>query len=91
MLGHSNRSSEYIGWCFCTTIDGNKKQIQCKFCSKVIKGGITRLKQHLARKTGDVAPCPDVSANVKRDMMKLLQDYKEKKKQKVRITRDLED
>ncbi|KAJ8434642.1 LOW QUALITY PROTEIN: hypothetical protein Cgig2_032920 [Carnegiea gigantea] len=54
-------------------------------------GGITRLKQHLAHKTGDITPYPDVSADVKRDMMKLLQDYKEKKRQKTRITRDLED
>jgi len=91
MSGNSNRSSEDIGWRFCTAVDGNRKQVQCKFCSKIIKGGITRLKQHLAHKKGDVAPCPDVSANVKRDMMRLLQDYKEKKIQKVRITRDLED
>jgi len=45
----------------------------------------------LPHKTGDIAPCSDVSIDVKRDIMKLLQDYKEKKKQKVRITRDLED
>ena len=79
MTGHSNRSSEDIGWRFCTAIDGNKKQVQCKFCSKVIKVGMTRLKQHSAHKTGDVAPCLDVSGDVKRDMMKLLQDYKEKR------------
>ncbi|KAJ8434362.1 hypothetical protein Cgig2_031608 [Carnegiea gigantea] len=52
----------------------------------IIKCGITRLKQHLAYKTGDVAPCPKVSADVKRDMNKLLQEFKEKKKD-----RDLEE
>ncbi|KAJ8432219.1 hypothetical protein Cgig2_003365 [Carnegiea gigantea] len=88
---HNSRSNEDIGWRFGIAIDRSRKQVQCKFCSKVIRGGITRLKQHLAHKTGDVAPCPDVSADVKRDMMKLLQDYKEKKRQKTRITRDLED
>ncbi|KAJ8432508.1 hypothetical protein Cgig2_001101 [Carnegiea gigantea] len=91
MPGHNNRSNENIGWRFGIAIDGSRKQVQCKFCNKVIRGGITRLKQHLAHKTGDVAPCLDVSAEVKRDMMKLLQDYKEKKRQKTRIARDLKD
>ncbi|KAJ8444195.1 LOW QUALITY PROTEIN: hypothetical protein Cgig2_031015 [Carnegiea gigantea] len=35
--------------------------------------------------TGNVASCPDVINEIKRDMMKLLQDYKEKKRQKIRI------
>ena len=30
---------------------------------------------------GDVAPCPEVSTEVKRDMNKLPQEFKEKKKQ----------
>ncbi|KAJ8435435.1 hypothetical protein Cgig2_012556 [Carnegiea gigantea] len=84
MSRHKTRSNEYIGWLFGIAIDGSRKQVQCKFCSKVIRGGITRLKQHLAHKT-------DVSAEVKRDMMKLLEGYKEKKRQKTRIARDMED
>ncbi|KAJ8440945.1 hypothetical protein Cgig2_020487 [Carnegiea gigantea] len=64
--------------------------MQCKFCDKIIKGGITRLKQHLAHKTDDVAPCLEVSAEVKRDMNKLLQEFKEKKTDKIRRARDLE-
>ena len=91
MSGRNSHSTEDIGWRFGIAIDGSRKQVQCKFCSKVIRGGITRLKQHLAHKTGDVALCPDVSAEVKRDMMKLLTEYKEKKRQKTRIARDLED
>ena len=91
MSGRNSHSTEDIGWRFGIAIDGSRKQVQCKFCSKVIRGGITRLKQHLAHKTGDVASCPDVSVEVKRDMMKLLTEYKEKKRQKTRITRDLED
>ena len=90
MSGHSSRSTEDVGWHFGTAVDGNKKQVQCKFCGKIIKGGITRLKQHLAHKTGDVAPCLEVFVEVKRDMSKLLQEFKEKKKDKVRMTRDLE-
>jgi len=91
MSGHSSRSTKDVGWHFSTTIDGNKKQVQHKFCGKTIKGGITHLKQHLAHKTGDVIPCPQVSADAKRDMNKLLQEFKEKKTKKVRRTRDLEE
>ncbi|KAJ8424740.1 hypothetical protein Cgig2_027773 [Carnegiea gigantea] len=82
MSGRNSHSTEDIEWRFGIAIDGSRT---------VIRSGITRLKQHLAHKTGDVVPCPDVSAEVKRDMMKLLTEYKEKKRQKTRIARDLED
>ncbi|KAJ8434924.1 hypothetical protein Cgig2_029770 [Carnegiea gigantea] len=64
MSRHNSRSNEDIGWRFGIAIDGSRKQVQCKFCSKVIRGGITRLTQHLAHKTSDVASCPDVSADL---------------------------
>jgi len=38
----------------------------------------------------DVSPCLDISADVKRDMIKLLKEYQRKKETK-RISRDLED
>ena len=76
-------------WHFDIAIHGSRKQVQCKFSGKVIRGGITHFKQILAQNMGDVASCPD-SAKVKRDMMKLLQEYKEKKRQKRRITGDLQ-
>ncbi|KAJ8433586.1 hypothetical protein Cgig2_012599 [Carnegiea gigantea] len=58
MFGHRSRLSEDVGWHFGTAVDGNKKQVQCKFCGEIIKGRITQ--------------------------------FKEKKKDKVRRTRDLE-
>ncbi|KAL2931551.1 DNA polymerase I [Bienertia sinuspersici] len=82
---------EDIGWSFGEPVDGNRRRIKCKFCNKIINGGITRLKQHLAHKKGDVAPCENVSADVKKDMMALLMDYKDKKKDKRRIDREVED
>ncbi|KAL2906728.1 hypothetical protein RDABS01_005438, partial [Bienertia sinuspersici] len=57
---------EDIAWNFGDPIDGNKRRIKCKFCNKIINGGITRLKQHLAHERGDVAPCESVSQNVKK-------------------------
>ena len=70
---------EDIGWSFGELVDGNKRKIRCKFCHKIINGGITRLKQHLAHKTGDVAACEKVSVEVKRDMMGLLMEFKDKR------------
>ncbi|CAO2816083.1 unnamed protein product [Amaranthus hypochondriacus] len=70
-------AGEDIGWSFGKAVDGNKKKIQRNFCGKVVTGGITRLKQHLAHKKGDVAPCSMVSGEVRRDMMTLLTSYKD--------------
>ncbi|KAE8712652.1 hypothetical protein F3Y22_tig00110239pilonHSYRG00274 [Hibiscus syriacus] len=43
-------------------VDGHRNNVRCEFCDKVIKGGITRLKEHLPAKKGNVAPWPNVSA-----------------------------
>ncbi|XP_056687918.1 uncharacterized protein [Spinacia oleracea] len=82
---------EDIGWKFGEAVDGNKRKVKCKFCHKIISGGITRLKQHLAHKSGDVAPCGSVSVDVKREIMALLMQTKDKKTEKNRMTRDFED
>ncbi|KAJ8452657.1 hypothetical protein Cgig2_004993 [Carnegiea gigantea] len=74
MSGHNSSSNENIAWHFGIAIDGSRKQVR----SKVIRGGMTHLEQHLAYKTSNVAPCPDVSTKRKRD-------------KKTRIARDLED
>ncbi|KAI5431732.1 hypothetical protein KIW84_035773 [Lathyrus oleraceus] len=40
--------SEDIGWYFGTPEPENRNNVRCKLCNVVIKGGITRLKQHIA-------------------------------------------
>lgn len=84
-------SGEDIGWRFGESIDGNKRKIKCKFCGKIINGGITRLKEHLAHKRGDVAPCSSVSVEVKKDMMAVLMNYKDKKRDKQRMQMEVEE
>ena len=54
------------------------------------RGGIIRLKEHLAHKRGNV-PLTNVSAPVQRDMTIVLKEYKDKKKDKIIQTRALED
>ncbi|KAJ8437492.1 hypothetical protein Cgig2_007469 [Carnegiea gigantea] len=56
MSGRNSHSTEDIGWRFGIAIEESRKQVQRKFCSKVMRG-----------------------------------EYKEKKRQKTRIARDLED
>ncbi|KAF1899755.1 hypothetical protein Lal_00019886 [Lupinus albus] len=55
-----------------------ENNIKCKPCGKVIKGDITRLKQHIAHYKEQVETCPKVTSVVREIMMKLLLDGKEK-------------
>ncbi|CAN1310028.1 hypothetical protein LINPERPRIM_LOCUS27924 [Linum perenne] len=45
------------GWEYATDIEGDSKKTKCKFCSKVLSGGIFRFKHHLARTKENVEPC----------------------------------
>ncbi|KAL2934265.1 putative phospholipid-transporting ATPase 9 [Bienertia sinuspersici] len=47
---------EDVGWDVGEPIDVKKRRIKCKFCNKIFREGITRLKQHLAHEKGDVTP-----------------------------------
>ena len=75
--------SDDIGWHFGEPMAGNKNNIRCKLCDKVIKGGITRLKQHIAHVKGQLARCARVTTLVQQSMMKLLMDAKAKKKKRL--------
>ncbi|KAF1881817.1 hypothetical protein Lal_00042526 [Lupinus albus] len=60
-------------------IPEHRNNIKCKLCGKVIKWGITRLKQHISHYRGQVVGCPRVTSVVRESMMKLLLDGEEKK------------
>ncbi|XP_057507390.1 uncharacterized protein LOC130790464 [Actinidia eriantha] len=58
-----------------------KKTFTCLYCGKTIKGGgINRMKQHLAGKSGEVGPCKKVPADVRFRMEECLKAIREKKK-----------
>ncbi|MBA0722619.1 hypothetical protein Golax_003278 [Gossypium laxum] len=42
--------SDDYGWRWGEPVEGGCNNVKCKFCERVIKGGITRLKEHLAAK-----------------------------------------
>ncbi|XP_050205098.1 uncharacterized protein LOC126655136 isoform X2 [Mercurialis annua] len=45
------------GWDHGVAQDERKKKVKCNYCGKVVSGGIYRLKQHLARVSGEVTYC----------------------------------
>ncbi|MQL95579.1 hypothetical protein Taro_028248 [Colocasia esculenta] len=61
-----------------------RRKVQCKYCNRVLSGGIFRLKQHLAGIKGEVAPCSRVSAEVR---IQFCQYMKEKETSKANISR----
>ena len=71
--------SDDIGWHFGIPVAGNRNNVRCKLCDKVVRGGITRLKQYIAHSKGNVSSCPRVKSFIRENMMKLLKDKNEKK------------
>ncbi|CAL5214751.1 unnamed protein product [Lathyrus oleraceus] len=76
--GLDGAPSEDIGWYFGTPEPENRNNVRCKLCNVVIKGGITRLKQHIAHMKGQVTTCGRVTTMVRENMMELLLDSKAK-------------
>ncbi|KAE8671240.1 HAT dimerization domain-containing protein isoform 2 [Hibiscus syriacus] len=48
-----------------------EKKVKCNYCGKVVSGGIFRLKQHLARLSGEVTHCEKVPEEVCLNMRKI--------------------
>ncbi|XP_021315251.1 uncharacterized protein LOC8066208 [Sorghum bicolor] len=53
------RNSDDVGWEYGVLVDPkNKDKVKCKFCNKVMQGGIYRLKQHVAHDGKNATKCP---------------------------------
>lgn len=61
------------GWEHATPQDDKKKKVRCNYCGKVVSGGIYRLKQHLARLSGEVTYCDKAPQDVCLQMKQNLQ------------------
>jgi hypothetical protein len=55
---------------------GKRELIQCALCPKQIKGGIKRLKQHLAGGYGDIVKCPNTTREIAKEMNEALNNGK---------------
>ena len=75
---HPNRTN--IGWKYCHLIaENDTNNIVCNYCSKVMKGGITRVKQHLIGKRGNVLTCDKYPKEVREELWAYEKDKKKKK------------
>ncbi|XP_043708696.1 uncharacterized protein LOC122657953 isoform X2 [Telopea speciosissima] len=78
------RSTGFIdpGWEHGTAQDERKKKVKCNYCGKVVSGGIYRLKQHLARISGEVTYCKKAPEEVCLKMREALEGSRCIKKQR---------
>lgn len=70
------------GWEHGIAQDERKKKVKCNYCGKVVSGGIFRLKQHLARISGEVTHCEKVSEQVCASMRKNLEGCRSSRKRR---------
>ncbi|KAL0373131.1 UNVERIFIED_CONTAM: hypothetical protein Scaly_0994700 [Sesamum calycinum] len=57
-----------------TPVGGDRKKCKCNYCGKVVHGGITRLKQHIAHVSGNVEACSRVPSEIRKMVQKLLDE-----------------
>ena len=69
---NSSGNSLDMRWQYGINIDKNSRKVQCKYCQKIINGGIFRFKQHLACARKDVEPCQQVPENVRQMILGVL-------------------
>jgi DNA-directed RNA polymerase subunit RPC12/RpoP len=78
------RSTGFVdpGWDHGIAQDERKKKVRCNYCGKIVSGGIYRLKQHLARVSGEVTYCEKAPEEVYLKMKENLEGCRSNKKQK---------
>ena len=78
-------SKHDIGWEHAEPI-GDSRTTKCKYCGKVIHGGITILKLHIAHISKQVEGCPhvpvEVSHSVRQHMFDIAKEKTQLKKKK---------
>ncbi|KAG6498834.1 hypothetical protein ZIOFF_038583 [Zingiber officinale] len=81
----SLRSSGFTdpGWEHGSAQDDRRKKVMCNYCGKVVSGGIYRLKQHLARISGEVTYCKKAPEDVFIKMKENLESYKSYRKRQL--------
>jgi len=61
-----------LGWKHCHPVDeSNLNIIVCNCCGKVMKGGVTRAKEHLMAKKSNIDACTKTPKNVREELWKL--------------------
>ncbi|CAD6265827.1 unnamed protein product [Miscanthus lutarioriparius] len=80
------RNSDDVGWEYGVLVDpNNKDKVKCKLCKKEMRGGIYRLKQHLAHEGKNVKKCMATTVQAmeaKQKCKKALDEAKRKREEK---------
>ncbi|KAH7678542.1 Ribonuclease H-like protein [Dioscorea alata] len=70
------------GWEHGVAQDEKKKKVKCNYCGKIVSGGIYRLKQHIARISGEVTYCKKAPEDVYLKMKENLEGNRAAKRQR---------
>lgn len=69
-----------ITWDHCTRVNPkDRKRVKCNYCSKIMSGGVNRMKHHLAGTKQDIAQCVVADEKIKQLFLGILKVYEEKK------------
>ena len=74
-------SKHDIGWGHIEPVGGSRRTTNCKYCGKVIHGGITRLRPHIAHISEQVEGCPRVPVEVSQSVRQHMFDTSKEKAQ----------
>ena len=72
-------SKHDIGWEHAEPVGSNRRTTKCKYCGKVIHGGITRLKQHITHISRQMEGCPCVPVEVSHSVRQHMSDASKEK------------
>ncbi|URD88420.1 hypothetical protein MUK42_24599 [Musa troglodytarum] len=73
-----------IGWQYGTMIGNHRHHVQCNYCHRIMIGGITRFKKHLANKKGEIKGCEAAPKEVREVIRKHLASLKPRRPNKKR-------
>ncbi|XP_052203671.1 uncharacterized protein LOC127808959 [Diospyros lotus] len=77
------RKSNDVGWEYGMLIDPkNMDKVKCKLCSKVMSGGVYRVKEHIGHISGNVSACPKASPDDRAKCKNAIEEARNKKKNK---------
>ncbi|XP_042396472.1 uncharacterized protein LOC121986578 [Zingiber officinale] len=82
--------SSDLAWQYGIAVEGHRSTIICVICNKTIRrGGISRLKYHLAGIEGNVEACKKVSDDVKWQMKQLINSLNKNQEQRKRLRNEI--
>lgn len=75
------RKSSDIGWEYGVPVDPtNTTRVKCKLCGKIMSGGATRMKRHVAHISGNVSACPNATLDDQARCRQAIMEAKNKRK-----------